>query len=184
MEDNQIIELYWSRSEKAIFETERKYGKYCTCIANNILNNIEDSRECVNDTYLNTWNTIPPQKPNIFKLFLGKITRNLALDRYEMKNAKKRIGNMELSLEELKDCIPDNKIDQEIRYTELVQNINEFLKLLPKEKRKIFLERYWHIYSIKEISSKNNISESNVTTILQRIRNQLKSFLKEGDFYE
>lgn len=184
MEDNQIIELYWSRSEKAIFETEKKYGKYCTCIANNILNDMEDSIECVNDTYLKTWNTIPPQKPDIFKLFLAKITRNLALNRYEMRNSKKRARNLELSLGELKECITDNKIQQDIKYKELVQHINEFLRLLPKEKRKIFLERYWYMYSIKEISSKNNISESNVTTILQRIRKQLKSSLKEGDLYE
>ena len=88
MEDNQIIELYWNRSENAILETDKKYGKYCNYIAYNILQNKEDSKECVNDTYLNTWNAIPPQRPNVFKLFLAKITRNLAINQYKRKNAK------------------------------------------------------------------------------------------------
>lgn len=180
MKDEEIINLYWTRSENAISETDKKYGKYCNYIAYNILQNKEDSKECVNDTFLNTWNTIPPKKPTILKAFLGKITRNLAINQYEKKKTKKRGGTIELVLEELEECISDNcSIENEIEYRELVNYINEFLEILPKDKRKIFLERYWYLSSIKDISSKNKLTESNVKTILLRIRNQLKDFLKE-----
>ena len=108
MEDNEIIELYWKRNEVAIPETDKKYGKYCSKIAHNILTNIEDSEECVNDTYLRVWNALPPNRPSIFKAFLAKITRNLALDKYDSKNAQKRNNSMDLVYEELEDCIPTN----------------------------------------------------------------------------
>lgn len=184
MEDNQIIELYWNRSENAILETDKKYGKYCDYIAYNILQNKEDSKECVNDTYLNTWNAIPPQRPNVLKLFLARITRNLAINQYKRKNAKKREQTMEIVLEELQECSSNTSIEQELQYTELVKNINNFLENLSIEKRKIFLERYWYFETIKEICSKNKMSESNVKTTLLRIRQQLKEHLKEDDIYE
>lgn len=160
MEDNEIIELYWKRDEVAIQETDKKYGKYCSKIAYNIIANVEDSEECVNDTYLRVWNALPPNRPSIFKAFLAKITRNLALDKYDSKNAQKRDNSMDLVYEELEDCIPTNSMENEIEYNELVKELNIFLENLPKEKRVVFLERYWYMSSIKDIAK--NISKKKV----------------------
>lgn len=185
MRDEEIINLYWERQEKAICETDKKYGKYCSTISFNILQNNEEARECVNDTYLKTWNNIPPQRPNVFKIYLGKIARNLAINQYERKKAKKRDYTLEIALEELNECISsNNNVEEELNYNELVNMLNTFLSELSQNKRKIFLERYWYLYSIKEISSNNKISESNVKIILLRLRNQLKNYLKEGGLYE
>ncbi len=185
MRDEEIINLYWERQEKAIYETDKKYGRYCNSISFNILQNNEEAKECVNDTYLKTWNNIPPQRPNVLKIYLGKITRNLAINQYERKKAKKRDYTLEIALEELNECIStNNNVEEELNYSELVNTLNVFLSELSKDKRKIFLERYWYFYSIKEISYKNNISESNTKIILLRLRNQLKNYLKEGGLYE
>lgn len=178
MEDNQIIELYWNRNEKAISETDKKYGKYCNYIAFNILQNVEDSNECVNDTYLRTWNTIPPQRPNVFKLFIAKITRNLAIDKYR-KNKHKSI--MQEVLEELKDCSSNTKIEDEVEYAEILKNINIFLDSLSLDKRKIFMDRYWSLDSIEKISNKYQLKEGNVKMILSRTRKELKEYLKGVD---
>lgn len=184
LEDDNIIELYWYRDENAILETDKKYGKYCNKIANNILYNIEDSQECVNDTYLKTWNTIPPTRPKVLKAFLGKITRNLALNIYKSKKCQKRQGEVPLVLEELQECIPSpNNIDAEIEEKELTKYINEFLKSLPKQKRIIMIERYWYLNSIKDISKKNNLTQSNVKMTLLRLRKNLKEFLEERGQY-
>lgn len=179
MEDNEIVELYWERKEIAISETDKKYGKYCHTIAYNILSNIADSEECVNDTYLHTWNSIPTQRPNIFKSFLAKITRNLALDKYDNKTAKKRNNTMDLVYEELEDCIPTNSVDDNLEYNELVNEINSFLKTLTQEKRVIFLERYWYFNSIKDISSKYNQNKSKIKMNLLRTRNALREYLEK-----
>ena len=180
MEDNQIIELYWNRNEKAIAETDKKYGKYCNYIAYNILQNKEDSKEILNDTYLKVWNSIPTEKPNIFKLFLAKITRNLSIHKYKKNTAKKRNDYMEVVLEELEECLPSkNTVEKETEYNELVEHLNNFLKTIPEAKRMIFLERYWNLTSIKEISYKNRMKESNVKVILHRLRNELKNYLVE-----
>ena len=185
MSDEEIINLYWERKERAIIETDKKYGKYCTTISFNILQNTEESKECVNDTYLKAWNNIPPQKPNIFKVYLGKIVRNLALNQYEKKKAKKRDYTMEVVLEELNDFISsDSDVEKEVSYNELIKALNTFLSKLSQDKRKIFVERYWYLYSIKEIASKNKMTESNIKITLLRIRNQLKDYLKEGGLYE
>lgn len=185
MRDEEIINLYWERQEKAIYETDKKYGGYCNTISFNILQNSEEAKECVNDTYLKTWNSIPPQKPNILKVYLGRIARNLAINQYERKKAKKRDYTLEIALEELNECISsNNNVEQEIDYKELVNILNIFLSEISQDKRKIFLERYWYLYSIREISSNNKISESNVKTTLLRLRNQLKNYLKEGGLCE
>lgn len=179
MEDREIINLYLERNNNAISETNNKYGKYCNTIAFNILCNREDSEECVNDTYLHTWNAIPPYVPNIFKSFLAKITRNLALDKYDKRMAKKRNHKMEVVYEELEECIPTNELDIEIGYNELVNEINAFLKTLSQEKRVIFLERYWYFNSIKDISSKYKQKESKIKMSLLRTRNSLREYLEE-----
>ena len=178
MEDNQIIELYWNRNEKAISETDKKYGKYCNYIAYNILQNAEDSNECVNDTYLRTWNTIPPQRPTVFKLFIAKITRNLAIDKYR-KNKHKSI--MEEVLDELKDCTTNESVENEVEYSELLKNINIFLDNLSKDKRRIFIDRYWSFDSIENISNKYELKKGNIKMILSRTRKDLKEYLEGVD---
>lgn len=178
MEDNQIIELYWNRNEKAISETDKKYGKYCNYIAYNILQNAEDSNECVNDTYLRTWNTIPPQRPTVFKLFIAKITRNLAIDKYR-KNKHKSI--MEEVLDELKDCTTNESVENEVEYSELLKNINIFLDNLSIDKRRIFIDRYWSFDSIENISNKYELKKGNIKMILSRTRKDLKEYLEGVD---
>lgn len=183
MDDNQIIDLYWARSENAITETANKYGPYCHTVAYNILKNNEDSEECVNDTYQKAWDTIPPQRPQILRAFLGKITRNLSLNRYEKRMAEKRgAGQVALALEELSECLPSaNRVEQEVDDMALTQLLNSFLASLPTDTRKIFMRRYWYLDSIKEIAAAFSISESKVKTTLFRTRNKLKLLLeKEG----
>ncbi len=183
MDDKQIIDLYIERSENAISETADKYGKYCHHIAYNILYNTEDSEECVNDTYLRAWNNIPPQIPEQLKAFLGKITRNLALDKYKYYNRGKRgNGQVVLALDELQECVPAlSDVEQAITDRELVQILNRFLAGLPADKRKIFMRRYWYLSPIKEIASDFAMSESKVKMLLYRVRCDFKQVLeKEG----
>lgn len=183
MEDQQIIELYWMRSEDAISETDKKYGKYCYYIAYNILQNEEDAKECVNDTYFSVWKIIPPNRPNRLSVFLGKITRNLSLNRYKKFKAKKRgYGQIPLVLEELQECISNKKLSDEIvEEMVLVEVLERFLTGLSVEARNIFLRRYWFFSSVKEIASDFSISESKVKVSLMRSRNRLKEMLqKEG----
>ncbi len=181
MEDKQIVELYFARNESAIRETEKKYGKYCHYIAYNILQDHGDSEECVNDTYLNAWNAMPPQRPGKLSAFLGKITRNLALNRYEKKTAQKRGGHaMELALEELGECVPSGEGDptDEIALREV---INRFLRGQQTQSRIVFLQRYWYFRSIKEIAADADMSENAVKVMLHRVRERFKQFLeKEG----
>ena len=183
MEDNQIIQLYFDRSEDAISQTAVKYGKYCHTIAYNILHNFEDSEECVNDTYWKAWGIIPPRRPKKLAAFLGKITRNLSLDMYRHYTADKRGGGeMAVALEELGDCVSSlGNMDDYVEQKVLVDALNNFLASLSAEHRKIFMRRYWYVSSVKEIAEDYGISESKVKMSLLRSRNQLKAVLeKEG----
>ena len=183
MEDGKIIDLYWERSETAIEETAKKYFRYCRFISFNILRSDEDADECVNDTYLRAWNAMPPKRPNCLASFLGKITRNLSLDRYKQYSAEKRgHGQIALALSELDEAIPSiPDVEQVIDEKELVQALNIFLEDLPDQKRIIFVQRYWYLLPIKEIAEKSEASESQIKSTLFRIRNELKTFLeKEG----
>lgn len=181
MDDRMIIALYMERSERAIMLTAAKYGALCRSIALNILANPEDSEECVNDAYLRVWNAIPPAVPDCLKAFLVKIVRNLSLDRYKAINAKKRGGGqVELALEELRDMVaskdhPEQIVDNLV----LTDALNHFLADLTKEKRQIFMRRYWYFSSIKEISADFRISESKVKMMLLRLRNELKKHLEQ-----
>ena len=181
MEDKQIVDLYWARSENAISETEIKYGRYCYYIAHNILHNNEDSEECVNDTYLNAWKAMPDRRPSKLSTFLGKITRNLSLNRWELYNAEKRgFGQIPLALDELHECIPSpNSADHLVDDFALAEIFNRFLAALPKEKRMIFMRRYWYLSPIAEIAADYSISESKVKMSLLRSRNALKQVLEE-----
>lgn len=183
MGDEQIVNLYWVRAENAISETSRKYGKYCHYIAYSILHNDEDSEECVNDTYLRAWDIIPPRRPNKLSTFLGKITRNFALDRYRYNTREKRCGSqIPLVIDELAECIPASDADNHIvDDMVLVDCFNRFLAALPVKTRKIFMRRYWYFSSIKEIAADFSISESNVKMTLLRARSKLERLLeKEG----
>ncbi len=187
MDDQKIIELYFQRNADAIKETDNKYGSYCFAIANNILHNNEDSEECVNDTWLNAWNAIPPQRPTIFRMFLAKITRNLSFNRFEARNAEKRGGGeIHLVLDELAECIA-NESDTENEYfaKELEESIRVFVRELPKREGNIFIRRYFFTEPISVISKRYGMTDNYVTVILSRIRKKLKVRLeKEGYFNE
>ena len=184
MDDQKIIDLYWARSETAISETAQKYGRYCHSIAFNILHDREDSEECVNDTFFNAWNTIPPQRPSRLSAFLGKITRNLSLNKWEQYHAEKRgCGQVPLALEELRDCIPAlGNVEQAADDLVLTEILNQFLSMLPKDRRKIFMRRYWYMDTIKEIAKGYSMSESKVKMSLLRSRNELKQLVEKEGF--
>lgn len=181
MQDEQIIELYFARAESAIAETDIKYGRYCTTIAFNILRSNEDSEECKNDTYMKTWNVIPPKKPDNFRAFIGRIARNLALDMYEKMHRKKRdINSTEAILDELAECIPDRNSDVEkiSEDAELRDCINTFLGTISEENRKIFVRRYWYAGSVEDIARDYGFGKSKVKMSLLRTREKLKEYLE------
>lgn len=187
MDDEQIIELFWQRNELAINECKMKYGTYCRSIAMNILSCTEDAQECENDTYLAAWNAIPPHRPNTLAIFLGKITRRIALDRRKTRMAQKRGGDtVTLSLEELAGCIPDsNAIDDFIDQAVLTHTISAFLRPLPRRERQVFLRRYWYLDSIPDIAHRFGFTESKIKMMLLRTRQKLRQHLeKEGIFNE
>jgi RNA polymerase sigma-70 factor (ECF subfamily) len=184
MDDEIIVQLYLERNEQAITETASKYGNYCTSIANNILGNKEDAEECVNDTYFNTWNVIPPHRPKILSTFLGKIVRNLAFNKYKYYTAEKRGGSeIDLVLDELANCISSgDDVVQAYEYSELVSCINAFLKELPEKKRGIFVCRYWYADSISDIAEHYNMSSAAVSMTLNRLRSKLQDYLVEQEY--
>ena len=180
MDDKQIIDLYISRSERAIRETDARYGRYCYRIAYNILHSSEDSEECVNDTYLSAWNQIPPTRPNYFSVYLGRITRGLSIDRWRRSHSQKRgSGQMPLAIHELEesistgDSIEDTCINGQI--------INAFLRSLNVTERDVFICRYWYLDSVKEIAADFGFSESKVKSMLKRTRDKFKAYIyREG----
>lgn len=181
MEDHQILDLYFQRSEQAIQETDTKYGNYCFRIAYQILASREDAQESVSDTYLAAWNAIPPKRPPLLSAFLGKITRNVSIDRWRTRSAYKRGGGeFSLCLEELTNCTSGQPSveDQQIQ-KEVVQTLNVFLKQLPETERKVFVCRYWYMDSIRDISEDFGISQTRVTTMLHRTREKLQKQLKK-----
>lgn len=181
MEDKHIVALFLARDEQALEETRRVYHRYLTRIALGVLHNLQDTEECVNDTYLRAWNAIPPHRPTRLGVFLGKITRRLALDRYTALTAQKRGGGTTAALlEEWRDVLPgtdgDPTDDLAIR-----EALNRFLRQLPAEKRRMFLCRYWYGDSIRTIADHHHATESRVKMTLARTRGELKTFLeKEG----
>ena len=184
MEDMQLINLYFDRSEAAISETAGKYGNYLKTIARNVLHNEEDTEECVNDAYLATWNAIPPARPQSLKAFIGKIARNIALNRYEKENAEKRGGgNVSEALDEFSEIISAREtVESAYEAKELTKLINSFLGGIDPEKRKIFVRRYWYLSSIEEIADDYGFGKSKVKTDLMRVRNNLKEYLEKEGF--
>ncbi|KHL96227.1 RNA polymerase sigma-70 factor, ECF subfamily protein [Paenibacillus sp. IHB B 3415] len=181
MEDQGIVHLYLQRSQQAIVETKNKYGAYCRVIARNIISNLSDIDECENDTYLAAWNAIPPTMPRKLSVFLGRITRNIVLDRYSYNTAKKRNRQFDAILTELEGCIasPDT-VEGEYEAGETASLINEFLYGIEEQARNIFIRRYWYSDSIEELAMRFQMSSSKVKSILFRTRHKLRAHLAKG----
>ena len=185
--DEEIIELYWNRNEEAITATDDKYGKYLYAIAYNIIHDNMDCEECLNDTYLGTWNRIPPSRPKFFQVFLSKIMRNIAVDRFRRKTADKRIpSEMASSLEELDGCLPDGEeVEDEIMRREVINTMNAYLHELDKREVLIFICRYYYSDSIDSIASMLKVSRNTVFRDLAKIREGLKErLIAEGYYHE
>ena len=180
MEDSAIVDLYWQRSERAIPETECKYGGYCHTVAMRIVNNREDAEECVNDTWLGAWNSMPENRPSYLAPYLAKLTRWLSISKLKTQNRLKRGGGeIMLSLAELDSELGEGTdLARQIELKELAEYLNSFLSELPEEERQVFLARYWYVASIHEISEKSGCSESKVKSMLLRIRRRLKKALE------
>ena len=185
MEDSRIIELYWAREEAAIRETENKYGRYLATIAYHVLADSEDSKEVVNDTYLKAWNSMPTHRPGVLSTYLGKIARELSIDRYRKRISRKRGGTeYAISLSELEDCVAGGPTpEQEVELKLLADAISSYLWSLPEETRNAFVSRYFFLDPIKEIAGFLNASESRVKSMLYRARLGLKDYLIKEGFY-
>lgn len=183
MTDETIIEMFFSRSEDAIRNTSQKYGKYLMKIAMNILGQREESEECVNDTYMTAWNQIPPKRPQKLLPYLGRITRCLALNRYDYLTAQKRNAQVTMQLSELEECLSgSDSVESEYEAGEIAAVISAFLREQKQDVRNIFIRRYWFSDNITEIANRFNMSESKVKTILFRTRNRLKKYLESEGY--
>ncbi|MCQ2409798.1 MAG: sigma-70 family RNA polymerase sigma factor [Clostridia bacterium] len=183
MDDKKIIKLFWDRNEQAISETDNKYGRYCRTVAINILGNTEDASECVNDTYLKTWNSLPPHRPERLSVFLGKIVRNLSFDRYSYNTAQKRGGSQtEAVLDELEECIPAGNTEDECDERMLTSELNSFLGELKKRERDVFVSRYWYAERISDIALGMNMTENSVSVMLNRTRKKLCVYLAKRGY--
>lgn len=183
MEDYEIVSMFWERDENAVSQAREKYNAYCRHVADNILSNSEDVEEVLNDTFFGAWNSIPPNKPQKLSIFLGKITRNLALKKHRQMNADKRGGGgAAVSLDELSECIPESKsVEEEVSVKELALIIDSFLRTLSDNERRVFLRRYWYFDSIEEISARFGFSQGKIKMMLLRTREKLKKQLeREG----
>ena len=183
MEDAGIIELLFARSEQGIRELDAKYGGTCRRLSYNIVNDWQDAEECVSDTWLSAWNAIPPTRPSPFSAFLGRITRNLSIDRWRRNRAMKRGGcQMELALEELKDCVSGaGSLESDLIRRETLGAVNRFLGELNTVERNVFLCRYWYLESTQEIAEHSGFSQTKIRTMLHRLRGRLDTYLeKEG----
>lgn len=184
MEDSQIMDLYWNRNEYAIVETDRKYGVLCHSIAMNLLSVREDAEECVNDTWNEAWNLMPPQRPENLKAWLCKIVRNISINLWRKNHAKKRYNGITQMLDELEDCIPSSQdIEQEIEDAELGRCISAWLLSLPPEDRFLFVRRYWHGNGLNELAKEWNIPAARLTKKMYKLRLSLKATLEREDIY-
>lgn len=179
LEDEAIIDLYWDRNENAIAETSSKYGKLCFFISKNILSSSEDSEEVVNDTYFALWNAIPPKRPNRFSVFVSRVTRNLALKKFEYNSAAKRNPEAVCSLDELSDCISGKvSVETELENRRVEHLIDTFLWRQSEEKRHTFIRRYWYFESLQSISIRTGFSESKIKSMLFQMRKSLREYLE------
>jgi RNA polymerase sigma-70 factor (ECF subfamily) len=185
LDDDKIIALYFERNESALKQTAEKYGRYCYKIAHQVVNNEEDAKECVNDMYLDVWNSIPPHKPKKLAVFLATITRRIALDCFRRMTAEKRGGGeASLSLHELEDCIPFGKSnDEELENQRIAEIISAFLRRLPEIRANIFIRRYWYFDSVADIAKRYDFGESKTKMILKKTRDELLQYLKKEDIF-
>jgi RNA polymerase sigma-70 factor (ECF subfamily) len=179
MQDDQIVELYRQRDEAAIKETAQKYGSYCYRIAYDILHSEQDAEECVNDVYMRAWESIPPNEPERLSTYLGKLTRNVALNRYVRDHAQKRNAEADVVFDEVAYLIPDESEGHIIDEMLIKACINRFVGSLPKQTRVVFVRRYWYMHDVKTIAASMGLGESNVKIMLLRTRKKLKAFLKK-----
>ena len=184
MEDEMILDLYFARDEQAVVETDRKYGGYCFSLANGILKNTQDAEETVSDTYWRAWNAIPPKRPGVFKMFLAKITRNLAFSRWRQYTAEKRGGGeLELVLDELEGCIAaPGSVEDRLTGKELARAIRTFLNTLPAREQDIFLRRYFFVEESDAIARRYGMRPSAVLKTLSRTRMKLKTYLTQEGY--
>ena len=183
MDDNEILDLYFARSEQAIVQTDQKYGFYCYSIAKRILSDPLDAEESVNDTYAEVWKSIPPRRPKYFFAFLASICRHLSLNRVDWKQAAKRRAQVVPLTEEMENCIPDTVHERQMEAKELGRLLDLFLEGLPKDSRLIFLRRYWYVDSVPEIAARYGMTESKVKMQLSRTKEKLRSFLEQEGIY-
>ncbi len=178
MDDSRIVDLYWARDERAISESDAKYGRMLSALSYSLLSSREDAEECVNDTYLDAWGAMPDARPEYLGAFLSKITRRISIDRFRQKHREKR-GGIDNLTDELTDCIPANE-SQDVEYDsrKIKQVMDKFLRSLPREKRAIFILRYFYSKSVEEIALQTGLGASNVKTTLYRLREQLRQRLE------
>ncbi len=183
MDDSEIVQLFWDRNESAISAAAKKHGKRCRSIAENILNNREDAEDCVNDAYFKIWNLIPPNRPQVLGAFISKIVKNTAIDMLKARYAEKRgKGDIPLAIEELEECISDkSNIEGTYERRELIEKINDFLRMIPIENRRVFILRYWYCCELSEIAKRFGVRKNTISVMLNRTRKKLREFLeKEG----
>lgn len=182
MEDAAIIELYWARDQQAIVESDQKYGAFCAGLARNILSSIQDAEECVNDTWHRAWNTIPPQRPGSLRCYLGRIVRNLAIDRWRRGKAQKRGEGMEVMLSELEGCLPGAQSpERELENREITQAIEGWLDTLNQEERALFLRRYWNGERVADLAQAWHCTPNRMAQRLLRLRGSLRRHLQEKE---
>lgn len=180
MEDTAIIALYWARDEEAITQSDRKYGPLCRKLAFNILSSREDSEECVNDTWHKAWDTMPPQRPDSLRAYLGRIVRNLSISRLRERTAQKRGGGLEIMLSELGDCLPAPKgVEQETEVRDLAAALSRWLHGLPRYERVLFVRRYWYGDAVKDLAKEWGVSPNQMAKRMLRLREALRTFLEQ-----
>ena len=186
MKDTEIVELYWQRSERAVEESDRKYGAYCRTVAYNILENSEDAAECVNDTWLSAWNAMPDKRPSRLGAFLARITRNGAIGKaLERSRLKRGGGQIPLALDELEECLPGGcDPEKELQRKELEDALRRFVHALPRDEKRVFLARYWYLTPVAEIAEKLGFSQSKTAGMLHRTRKKLQRMLQEEGLCE
>lgn len=185
MEDQEIVQLIWDRQEHGLRELSTKYNGYCYSVSYRIVHDAEDARECVNDTWLKTWNAIPPERPRALRGFLAKIVRNLSLNRYRNMHADRRgVGIVNLALEELQECVSDGRrVEERIELQELTGAIEAFLRQQTQRNRSIFLQRYFYLMQIREIAERHDMREGTVKSVLGRMRKELRTWLRKEAVY-
>ena len=182
MLDAEIVNLYWDRNELAIEMSDKHYGHFCRKIAMNILSSHEDSEECVNDTWYQTWETVPPQRPNSLAAYFGRITRNLSISRFRANRAKKRYDGITLLLSELEDCVPSHTtVEQDIEEKHLAEIISEWMAVLPADDRVLFMRRYWFGDEVKALAKECGVTQNQMAQRMLRLRKSLKAKLEQEE---